>query len=382
MIPIKIDDENIAFRDLHFNKVNESIHDSLTTKRDSFEMDSFEYQALDWISWHLNFILKQDVKKLRGIIQEFDNFIKTFIPAETLTIANNEVFSVDKLKQICRENNIRGFSNKNKNELVTLVRSHTSLSGEMVDNLKIVVLENKIDAVLKDVFVDFYENKWDDIVNYDRYIFVIKHNLKTCPYCNMGYILISERDKDSKNGLRPEIDHFFPKSDYPYLAMSFYNLIPSCKVCNHTKGSKDTYKDELLSPYEIDENTFKLTYRPTNMNFLQVKKRKYNTNNFEVEIKDKNNKQDDKDRKDSNDYFKLDKLYAQHKDVVLELLVKRTIYSKSYIAELKKNFRLTDDEIYRFLFCNYKDGEEFNKRPLSKLIKDITDELGFKRVGL
>jgi len=162
--------------------------------------------------------------------------------------------------------------------------------------------------------------------------------------------------------------------------MNFYNLFPCCKVCNHTKSSKDTYEDGLLSPYEIDDNTFQLTYRPKNMNFLQIKKRKYNSNTFTIEIKDKNKKRDDEYRKDSNDYFKLDKLYEQHKDIVLELLVKRTIYSKSYIAELKKNFHFTDDEIYRFLFCNYKDSDDFNKRPLSKLIKDITDELGFKRI--
>jgi hypothetical protein len=189
----------------------------------------------------------------------------------------------------------------------------------------------------------------------------------------MGYILISKRDKKKENALRPQIHHFFPKSIYPYLAMSFYNLIPSCKVCNHTKGSKDTYRDELLSPYEIKNNTFQLTYRPRNINFRQIKKRKYNVNkSFEIEFK--------KIDKHSNKYFKLDKLYEQHKDVVLELLVKRTIYSKSYIAELKKNFHFTDDEIYRFLFCNYKDSAEYNKRPLSKLIKDITDELGFKRI--
>jgi len=144
-------------------------------------------------------------------------------------------------------------------------------------------------------------------------------------------------------------------------------------ICNHTKGSKDTYKDKLLSPYEIEDNTFQLTYRLRNINFRQVKKQKYNVNNsFEIEFK--------KIDKYSNKYFKLDKLYEQHKDVVLELLIKRTIYSKSYIEEIKRNFHFTDDEIYRFLFCNYKESDEFNKRPLSKLIKDITDELGFKRI--
>jgi len=374
MIPIKIDNEIIAFRDLHFDKIQEQIRNLLILKRDNYSINSFEYKALDWIEWHLYLIFKGNTNKLRKIIKEFNNFIKIFVSTVTLTISNdNKTITVEKLKQICRENSIQGFSNKKKDELVTLVNSKTNVTGKTIDDLKYISLSNKINLILKDIFEYFYENKWDEIEGYNRYIFVTKHNLKTCPYCNMGYILISERDKNNKNGLRPEIDHFFPKSIYPYLAMSFYNLIPSCKVCNHTKSSRDTNKDELLSPYEIDDDTFKLTYRPQSINFNQVKKRKYNVNkSFEIEFK--------KIDKHSNKYFKLDKLYEQHKDVVLELLVKRTIYSKSYIAELKKNFYFTDDEIYRFLFCNYKASNDFNKRPLSKLIKDITDELGFKRI--
>ncbi|HIP26476.1 MAG TPA: hypothetical protein EYG80_02345 [Flavobacteriaceae bacterium] len=371
MIPIKVDDENIAFRDLHFNKVQSNIKTLLRNKLDEYNNNPFEYQVLDWLLWNLDLILISEMNRLKKIINSFNNFIKTFVSTITLTITNDDkTITIEKLKQICRENTIRGFSNKNKDELVTLVNSNTNLTGQTIDDLKYTILSNKINSILKDIFINFYEKKWDDIVEeYDRYTFVKKHNLKTCSYCNMNYILISKRDKKKANGLRPEIDHFFPKSIYPYLAMSFYNLIPSCMVCNHTKGSKDTYKDKLLSPYEIDDATFKLTYRPQNMNFLQIKKRKYNSNNFKIKFK--------KIDKHSNKYFKLDKLYEQHKDVVLELLVKRTIYSKSYIAELKKNFHFTDDEIYRFLFCNYKDSDEYNKRPLSKLIKDITDELGF-----
>jgi hypothetical protein len=69
-------------------------------------------------------------------------------------------------------------------------------------------------------------------------------------------------------------------------------------------------------------------------------------------------------------------LYKQHKDIVIDLLMKKAYYPKSYIEELKNNFNFTDDEIYRYLFSNYKQDKDLHKRPLSKLIKDISQELG------
>jgi len=367
MIPIKIDNENIAFRDLHVSKIKADIENSLITKRDSYQDTDFEYETLNWIITYLDDILNAETKKMRVIIRAFNWFIKRKIFIVDLSITEDNT-TVEQLKNICRENSIRGFSNKNKNELISLVNANNNLNGKTIDNLKFTTLIYRINLILKDIFIDFYENRWDKIEDYDRYTFVTKHELKTCPYCNMGYILISQKDEKGENGLRPEIDHFFPKTIYPYLAMSFYNLIPSCKVCNHTKSNKNTFEDKLLSPYEIDSTTFKLTYQPKNMNFLQIKKENYNFNSFDIKFK--------KIDEHSNKYFKLDKLYEQHKDVVLELLIKKTIYTKSYINELKKNFKFTDEEIYRLLFCNYQKSDNLHKRPLSKLIKDITQELG------
>ena len=31
---------------------------------------------------------------------------------------------------------------------------------------------------------------------------------------------------------KKQIDHFFPKRKYPFLALCYYNLIPSCDICN------------------------------------------------------------------------------------------------------------------------------------------------------
>lgn len=372
MIPIKIDDENIDFRNFHFNKIQRKIKARIICKQKHYATESFEYQVLDWIHWNLDLILKEDTSKLRKIIQEFNNFILTHAINLQLTKEDyNEYCTVDSLIDISKKNEIakpKGIG-RNKRKWIDLIfNNQDNIDNSTINNIKIELKLEETKSILTNIFIDFYEKEWDKIKDYDRYTFVTKHNLKTCPYCNMGYILISQK-VNGKNGLRPEIDHFFPKSKYPYLAMSFYNLIPSCQVCNHTKKDKDTYTDNLLSPYEIDDNTFKLTYRPKDIDFYQIKKQKYNVNNsLEIEFR--------KIDEHSNEYFKLDKLYEQHKDIVLELLVKRTVYSKSYITELKNNFHFTDDGIYRFLFCNYRDSDEYSKRPLSKLIKDITDELG------
>ena len=71
----------------------------------------------------------------------------------------------------------------------------------------------------------------------------------------------------------------------------------------------------------------------------------------------------------------LEELYKQHKDIVLESLIKKAYYPESYIKELSK-FGFSKDEIYRYLFLNYNQEDDLHKRPLSKLIKDISQELG------
>ena len=107
---------------------------------------------------------------------------------------------------------------------------------------------------------------------------------------------------------------------------------------------------------------------PLNVDFYNsIEKEKYNYDNFEIELYG---------NKSNLDIFKLEELYKQHKDIVLELLIKKTYHPDSYIEELKR-FGFSKDEIYRYLLCNYSKEEELHKRPLSKLIKDISEELKF-----
>lgn len=211
-----------------------------------------------------------------------------------------------------------------------------------------------------EIFEKEYNNWGKREKEYSAYRFVNTLGLKTCPYCNRNYTFVVDEEKGK---LRPEIDHFYPKSIYPFLAMSFYNLIPSCPICNHTKSSR--VSENLINPYDVKNDDFEFTYKPVDISFSYIENTKYNMDSFEIEFK-KNN--------ENIDIFKLDELYKQHKDIVADLLMKKAYYPKSYIEELEK-FGFSEDEIYRYLFCNYKKDEDLHKRPLSKLTKDILAQL-------
>ena len=61
--------------------------------------------------------------------------------------------------------------------------------------------------------------------------------IKTCVYCNAQYAFSYDNGRNSFQNY--EIDHWLPKSKYPYLCTSFFNLQPSCTKCNKLKSNKD-----------------------------------------------------------------------------------------------------------------------------------------------
>ncbi|MDD2829829.1 MAG: hypothetical protein PHW18_09680 [Sulfuricurvum sp.] len=365
MLKILIDSKNKVLRDLHFSKIKTGLDNLVLTKRNSFHNHtSIEYQILDWIYNNLDDLLVGEIHRLKELIIEFHALLKTFPLLKTEDYDYKKLY-VRILKKTCKDNNLACNVSKKKDIQKFILKHKSSIVN--VDEILIQQYREYSFDHLNEIFINFYEKEWDKITDYTRYAFVKEHGIKTCPYCNRNYIFVVDSDKKK---LRPEIDHFYPKSIYPFLAMSFYNLIPSCQICNHTKKDKDAFQDNLKSPYEITLIDFGFKYIPKNINYYQLKRQKIKENDIEIQLKTGNGV--DK----NNEYFKLDKLYEQHTDIVIDLLVKKTIYTKSYIRELKENFKFTDDEIYRYLLCNYQKDEDLHKRPLSKLIKDISEELG------
>jgi hypothetical protein len=77
-----------------------------------------------------------------------------------------------------------------------------------------------------------------------------KLSLGFCPYCNetgVNVIVITDpMTSASKSRALLEVDHFFPQVRYPYFALSYFNLIPSCPYCN---GSFKAEKNFTLASH-------------------------------------------------------------------------------------------------------------------------------------
>lgn len=214
----------------------------------------------------------------------------------------------------------------------------------------------------------FVTHGYDEEDNLNKYQFIRQIGLESCPYCNRSYIYTLDRNTN----IKPEIDHFYPKSLYPILAVSYYNLIPSCPTCNGTgaKSNQDSYTLNLKSPYLIAKNDFKFNFKIKTLNFLNPLT---NIDKESVDIFF------EKEVSNHADVFGLSELYKQHRDIVIELYIKaKHQYVRKYIDYLHSYNGLTfsDDEIYRMITSGYQNETEHHKRPLSKLIKDISEELG------
>ena len=221
---------------------------------------------------------------------------------------------------------------------------------------------------LKELFR--YDGKFQPLIAkfFEKYL-----NPRTCYYCNIDYINVYD-DENSKNKFT--LDHFIDKGRYPYLALSVFNLIPSCSVCNSKiKGAIPFYGDvelEHTNPYlesfQFDKKVkFKL-FLSQNCKDLNIKSK----DDIAIPLKERY----------SNDYekyievFKLNPRYQAHKDIVFEMLQNAELYPESRLKELQDLTGIPYQEIKKDIFRLIGDEVDLSKEPFSKLRRDISEELG------
>ncbi len=212
---------------------------------------------------------------------------------------------------------------------------------------------------------------------YNAYGLAQMLDVNTCPYCNRVYTLTAIR-RNSRLITRPELDHFFPQSKYPLLALSFFNLIPSCHICNSTiKGSRNLNLDQHVHPYQDEVvSQYHFTYVPETYEGLAGL-----TKDFTIGIKPSQSHNPETYQRVQNTFgfFQLDTIYQYHQDLVQDILMKRDIFSEDYLSMLAQtypNLGTSKAELYYFAFGNFYEEKDFSKRPFSKLTKDIAVEAG------
>ena len=163
-------------------------------------------------------------------------------------------------------------------------------------------------------------------------------DIKVCPYCNRSYIFTL-----SENRVRPQYDHFYSKMKYPYLAISLYNLIPSCNICNQAKSDYDTFNQPFLNPY-IDEYGYEIFFETQfidDVSYLLGK----NTN-FKLDINYSNAPAKiHKKVKHTITQLHTRELYNKHKDYVRDIFRAKQIYNDDYMQNLLEQFPEVFDSI-------------------------------------
>ena len=288
-----------------------------------------------------------------------------------------------------------------KNDLNSWVASHVQeLASEKDAFLKIMIGEFSFLKNLKE-FLDYFvaeeprlaeylKKSYDKIDSELRKKIIDSKNISVCPYCNRNYInstykilhcnncnqdlLVIDGTEKECSGCNQEIngptkvlntaqlDHFFPKDSYPLFAVSFYNLIPSCYSCNHVKSNRDLE----YSPYDTSFpfNDVKFTYIPKSVDKIEIK---INSDDFAF--------------KNGIRILGIEELYQSHVDVVYELIWKKEVYTDSYREGLSEilnqtNLELSKDEVNRLITGHYTDKDNYGKRPLSKMVTDISRGMG------
>ncbi len=255
------------------------------------------------------------------------------------------------------------------------IKSRLSVAGSCA----VGAVDPKVKKYYEDQYNDFRssQEQWGGAYLIDEL------DIKVCPYCNRNFIDTYVPERSGKLKSNAQLDHFYPKEQYPYLALSLYNLIPCCAVCNHGKSN---YNQELIYPYKEsfgDYAKFETAFLDGDekgsydISFLLG-----NSDNFKIELKPKYPSSENGMKiQRSIDAFHVNDLYKLHNDYVRELIKKAIIYNESRIVELYTQYPelfRNREEVVQMIVSNYIVDDNLGKRPLAKLTKDICEELGLR----
>lgn len=203
--------------------------------------------------------------------------------------------------------------------------------------------------------------------------YVRKMGIRSCVYCNAQYAVSAKKGKTDRSSVYRStfnIDHWKPKNHYPYLAVAFYNLYPSCPACN--QGKSFTEKDwclyaqdgEDLNPYKfrLDDASllnYLLSWDAEQLNIVFVDKTTGVVPDYDED-------------------FHIRKLYNNFKSEVEEVIWRSRIYSSKMVEAMQQSglYYLKPQDVNRYIIGNYDREEDIMKRPLAKLTQDIAKQIG------
>lgn len=212
------------------------------------------------------------------------------------------------------------------------------------------------------VFPNQYENFMKVTLYKDRFPrkeFMESLGVTVCPYCNRNFV-----NKANKRTMC-DLDHFFNKDKYPVLAVSFYNLVPVCHSCNHSKGVQSISYSPHDKGYSTDD-LLTFDFYLKGVDFLHDEKE------IGIEIAEIGK------MKNNVTALSLRDVYQIHTDIVQDCIKRTIMFCPEYLNYLYYTYSdlfESEEELYRTVFGNYIEEKAYGKRPLAKLTSDILKEL-------
>lgn len=184
--------------------------------------------------------------------------------------------------------------------------------------------------------------------------------LKTCVYCNTIPTM------SNKGEVFYQMDHYLPQSLYPFLGTCFYNLQPSCDVCNGHKLTQDcdfglyvnSEQHKELSPFRFVPKVKNLDGPYPECEDIQFRGKGANVT---------------KESQAHEEMFHINNLYAGYKDKVSKLYAKGYKLNDSVVKFMSAAFGLkpSPSDILAYLSDEISLKEnDIHKEPLMKLKQD------------
>lgn len=233
-------------------------------------------------------------------------------------------------------------------------------------------------------------------------------NIKCCPYCNRQYITVWE-DETGDGHATADLDHFYQKAQYPLFALSLFNFVPSCQICNsRMKGSS---KIETLYPFSEGMELFRFRCKPQNgqSDSLVDLWLGYKLNDpnklldlYKLSLVDESDPSisgsisNKIERiRGSIETFRLEEVYQTHLETAINVMLKTRIYYSEYYKNYAENTLrelgldpdaewngFSAEEMRDIILGFVYDGQDRLDQPLGKLLNDILEhELQIKQLG-